>query len=58
MVCSRPMKITSEVKDKLDKLKIHERQSYSEVINNLILFYCNYYEEVEIKDGLGIAKYG
>ena len=30
------MKIKPEVKIKLDSLKIHPRQSYSEVINELI----------------------
>ena len=36
MSCSIPIKIPKEVKEKLDEIKIHPRQPYWEVIEELI----------------------
>lgn len=47
MVCLSPMKIKPEVKEKLNSLKIHPRQSYSEVIDELIKEHLIVKEEKE-----------
>ena len=47
MVCTVQMKVKPGTKDYLDKLKIHPRQTYDEVIRVLIKKYSDDYFEVK-----------
>lgn len=40
------MKIDPKVKEVLDKLKVHHKQSYSEIIEELVKFYINEMEQL------------
>lgn len=52
MTCVLTCKIKPDVKEELDQIKIHPRQSYSDIISELIIVYKKYQYEIEQnKDG-------
>ena len=36
MPCNITVKITDDTRDKLDKIKIHKRETYDDIINRII----------------------
>jgi len=45
MPSTKTIKISEEIKTKLDKIKIHPRETYDDVIRRLVNFYEKYKEK-------------
>jgi len=56
MPATKTIKISEEMKTKLDEIKIHPRETYDDIIRRLVNFYEKYREKIKMLNSSEVSS--
>jgi len=56
MPATKTIKISEEMKTKLDEIKIHPRETYDDIIRRLVNFYEKYREKIKMSNSSEVSS--